>query len=164
MTANAGENERMSAEDEERHGDVPADTFAVRLVLVRHHAGRLSIEKAAEKCGLNAGNWANWEGGRQPRDRAEVAGAIADALGVDFNWLFWGGPLEGPKGRPVRHLAKRPVNDTLRYSTSSVRPMSTRTRATGPKGRGDTTGPPLGRPVVIDHSTSSSAARPTNAV
>lgn len=134
---------------------MPADTFAVRLVLVRHHAGRLSIEKAAELCGLNSGNWANWEGGRQPRDRFEVAGVIADALGIDFNWLLQGGPLESPKGRLVkRRVTKRPTSDTVWNPTSSVRPSSKGPRAGRPNNRSDLTAPRIRRPVVVDGSLS----------
>lgn len=101
-------------------GRIPADTFAVRLVLARYLAGRLSIEKAAAQCGLNPGNWAHWEDGRRPRDRVEVAQAVAAGLDVDFNWLLLGGPLAGARGVPTR-----PPRDTLRYPPRSIRAILT---------------------------------------
>jgi hypothetical protein len=110
MTASTGERDERQSPREypEGPGDIPADTFALRLVASRHHAGRLSIEQAAARCRLsdgeklNSGNWANWENGVQPRDRVEVARAVAEGLGMDFNWLLLGGPLLPARGRPVR--------------------------------------------------------------
>ena len=96
-------------------GRIPADTFPVRLVLARYLAGRLSIEKAAAQCGLNPGNWAHWEDGRRPRDRVEIAQAIATGLDVDFNWLLLGGALAGPRGVPTRT-----VRDTHDYPALTV--------------------------------------------
>lgn len=119
-TANTGERDGP--------GDVPADTFAARLVLVRHFAGRLSIERAAERCGLNSGNWVRWEDGASPRDKADVAQAIADGLNIDREWLLFGGPLLSARGRPT----KRSTAVTERYSQVAVRPADTR-----PKGRAD---------------------------
>lgn len=114
-------------------GSIPADTFAARLVLARHFAGRLSIEQAARRCGLNAGNWAHWEDGRKPRDKVEVAGAIAAGLDVNFNWLLLGGPLAGPRGMPVesrRRSDERPDGLNMRYPQRPDRP-----RVTRPNGR-----------------------------
>jgi transcriptional regulator with XRE-family HTH domain len=122
MTANPGEHESEEAHTEGQPGAVPADTFAVRLVLSRHHAGRLSIEQAAKRCGLNSGNWANWEDGRQPRDRVEVAQQIAEGLGMDFDWLLLGGPLIPARGKPVN----RPDVNMRRKPQSTVRPPDTR--------------------------------------
>jgi transcriptional regulator with XRE-family HTH domain len=162
MTTPGEHGERELAEGQ-RRGRVPADTLSVRLMLARKLAG-VSIREAADLCGLGRGAWTKWENGARPLDLLEITGIIAERLDIDVDWLRFGGPLAGPKGREVRSLTKRSMNDTLRYSTSSVRPMSTRPRAGRPNGRGDATAPALGRPVVIDHSTSSSAARPTNAV
>jgi transcriptional regulator with XRE-family HTH domain len=110
MTANAGEqDERSNAPNDSTHappGDRPADTFAARLVLTRHHAGRLSIEQAAKACGLNAGTWHHWENGKIPRNQLDVAQAISDGLGMDFHWLLLGGPLLPARGRPVRKSSR----------------------------------------------------------
>jgi hypothetical protein len=104
MTANTGERERWDERRDypEGPGDIPADTFAARLVLARHHAGRLSIEKAADRCGLNSGNWVRWEDGALPRDKVEVAEAVAEGLGMNLKWVLHGGPLLSGRGRPTR--------------------------------------------------------------
>jgi transcriptional regulator with XRE-family HTH domain len=83
-------------------GGIPSDTFAARLLLARHHAGRLSQREAAEKCGLNYASWSNWEEGRRPRDLLEVVQQIAEALDIDRTWLLFGGPLLPARGRPTR--------------------------------------------------------------
>jgi len=151
-----------------RQGRIPADTLSNRITLARKLDG-VTIKEAVAKVyavtgvKLSESSWANWETGMRPQRETDVIQAISEGLDVDRQWLMFGGPLAGPKGREVRPVTKRPVNDTFRYSTSSVRPTSMRPRQGRPNGRGDTTAPPIGRPVVIDHSTSSSAARPTNA-
>lgn len=129
MTANTGENgERAnspSPSTEAAGGDIPADTFAARLVLSRHHAGRLSIEQAARTCGLNAGTWHHWETGKVPRNQVDVAQAISEGLGMDFHWLLLGGPLLPARGRPV----KRTGEIRLPYLKQAVR--TTPCRSTG---------------------------------
>lgn len=126
MTANIGERERSR---------IPEDTLAARLVLARHHAGRLSIERAAERCGLNPGNWAHWEDGRRPRDPVAVADAIEAGLGVDSDWL-----LRGRRGGHTPYSARRSdrpkdnrPNDRPRTGSSSSdlrRPMRRTSGAT----------------------------------
>jgi hypothetical protein len=143
MTANTGERaDRDSVRDyPEGPGEIPGDTWALRLVASRHHAGRLSIEKAANACGLNPANWVRWEAGAKPRDpdRVEVSQAIADGLGMNFHWLLYGGPLLPARGRPVKRsgrvrpaylsppvrVARRHTNGGARRvtSTSSPQPM-----------------------------------------
>ncbi len=80
---------------------VPADTFGHRLMLARAEKGHLTIDDAARQCGQGAQNWSNWEHGRMPRDKVEVAEAVAEALGIDRDWLLHGGPLTPPV-RPSR--------------------------------------------------------------
>lgn len=101
-------------------GDIPADTFGARLVLARYHAGRLSIEKAAEKCGLNSGNWVRWEDGALPRDKVEVAQAISDGLGINFNWLLLGGPLLSARGRPTGKVSANRVTPEYPYDAEWI--------------------------------------------
>jgi hypothetical protein len=114
MTANTGEpaiNAGAGDSSPPGQGDIPADTFGARLVLARYHAGRLSIEKAAEKCGLNSEGWRRWEDGSQPRDKVEVIQAVSEGLRIDFNWLLLGGPL-----RPSRKRSPRgTVQPTVQY-------------------------------------------------
>jgi hypothetical protein len=126
--------------------DIPGDTFSVRLVIARHHAGRLSIEQAAKQCGLNPGNWAHWEDGRRPRDAFDVAHAVSEGLQIDRDWLMFGGPLLGARGRP----AKRAVEDTGRYRhlSSGPTPGTVRPQTGRPKVRTDSQRPisPPARP------------------
>jgi transcriptional regulator with XRE-family HTH domain len=86
---------------------IPRDTFRARLMLTRLHAGDLTIREAAAKCGLNYGSWANWEKGIKPRDKLETAEAISDGLGVDRDWLLFGGPL-APEDRRHGRVVSRP--------------------------------------------------------
>lgn len=147
------ERERELAAPEQRQGRVPADTLANRLMLARALAGHLSIREAADMCGLGRGAWTKWERGTRPADVLEIVPIIAEKLDVDEQWLMWGGPLESPKGRPVRSLADRPSRHTSRYAGSPVRTMPDRPMSTGPKGRGDRRTPKTGRPVIIDEPT-----------
>jgi transcriptional regulator with XRE-family HTH domain len=104
MTANPGEPQTSATPTPQ--GRIPADTFAVRVLLSRHLAG-LTVRDAAEQCGLNDATWSTWESGRLPRDYPGVCRAIADGLDVDFMWLMLGGPLEAPRGKPVAKRVKK---------------------------------------------------------
>lgn len=141
-----------------RQGRIPADTFANRLVLARKLAG-MTIRDAASAAGLNYGSWSNWENGKRPIDILQVVDAISEALDIDQEWLLFGGPLAGPKGREVRRVTKRPTSDTVWNSTSPVRSSSRRPMSGRPNGRGDSTRPKVGRPVVIDSSLGGIADR-----
>lgn len=83
----------MTVQTETPVRQVPADTFAARIMLARMHAGNLTYSQAAERCGLSRENWANWERGKRPRDMGDAVRRISDGLGVDREWLMWGGPL-----------------------------------------------------------------------
>jgi len=85
-------------------GDIPADTFANRLMLSRAHAGHLSIREAADLCSLGRGAWTNWEQGARPQDLVEVCQVISEKLHINFNWLLLGGPLRSSSGRPTRRV------------------------------------------------------------
>ena len=92
-------------------------------MLARDHAGRLSIREAAEKCGLNYRTWATWETGAASRTKVEDAQIIAEVLGVDLDWLLYGGPLPAP-ARPAR-------KHRVAYARRSVRPGARRPRRIG---------------------------------
>lgn len=94
---------------------VPADTFDHRLMLARSHAGRLTIGEAAMKCGLSPQNWSNWEKGKTPRDILDVIQAVSEGLGVDRDWLMYGGQLAAPERR------NRPISRRA-YSSRTTRP------------------------------------------
>jgi transcriptional regulator with XRE-family HTH domain len=128
-----------------REGDIPADTFAARLLLARHHAGRLSQREAAEKCGLNYASWSNWEDGRRPRDLLEVVDQISAGLRINREWLLFGGPLLPARGRPIRKAS----DITGAYPRPSVRPIDS--RPTG-RTRTRTATQPARRHRLIDRS------------
>ncbi len=77
----------------------PEDTFAARLMLVRKHL-ELSQEAIAERCGLDGASWGYWERGGSPQKKDSTVFKIANALGVDRDWLMWGGPLASTKWSP----------------------------------------------------------------
>lgn len=113
---------------------IPEDTFAHRLMLARAHAGHISIRVAAEKCGYGRGAWTGWERGMRPSDKLEVAEVVSEQLGVDFEWLLFGGQLTPEAGaRPGRTL-RRVVRQSSERSTYSVAPAE-RTGFTPPHQR-----------------------------
>jgi transcriptional regulator with XRE-family HTH domain len=150
---------------------IPHDTFEARLMLARLHAGRLSIREAAERCGFTNESWSGWERGRQPHNKMEVVEAISEGLGIDRDWLSWGGPLAQPERRGPRTVTRRrTVNKT--YATPAVRPTGPRSQrallapghATGrhPNGRpasamSGTTPADIRRPAITGHTHSGSS-------
>ena len=78
-------------------GWVPEDSLAHRLVLVRRQLG-LSQREAALRTGLTFGEWQSLEDGRSARGLDVKVGRISTTLGVDREWLMWGGPLAGKPG------------------------------------------------------------------
>jgi transcriptional regulator with XRE-family HTH domain len=140
---------------------IPADTFAARLMLARAHAGHLSIREAADRCGLGRGAWTNWERGALPVGEGQIVKIISESLGVDRDWLLFGGPLAQPERRGLRTITRRrTLNKT--YSPPPV-------RATGPRSQrallapGHTTGRhPAGRVVsATPGTTPADVRRPT---
>lgn len=153
MTTSTGESAADLREQPGR-GAIPADTFAARLRLVRMHAGDLTILEAAERTGLNYGSWSNWERGMMPRDLRDVVLAITGALGIDRDWLMYGGPLAPEPRRRARggSLANRPRGLTFRDDS---RPGDVTARSVGARpARGDACRPgdkrPAGRPGPHD--------------
>jgi transcriptional regulator with XRE-family HTH domain len=76
---------------------IPRDTLATRILLVRTSLG-LSQREASAQTGIPYGSWQSMEDGRSPRDLAAKVAAISLALGVDRDWLMWGGPLANDSG------------------------------------------------------------------
>lgn len=108
----------MSAQQD--HGWVPEDTLANRLVLVRRSLG-MTQRAAAEKCGLTFGEWQSLEEGRQARGLDVKVARISRALGVNRDWLIWGGPLGGgpsgdDNGRVAAETVPGPDRITRGYS------------------------------------------------
>lgn len=109
---------------------VPVDTFAARLVLARLHAGRMSIRDAAKLCGFTNETWSGWERGRNPQDLLSTVETISEKLGVDRDWLLWGGPLATETSRRVRALKPRVLKKAGETSMSYATAENGRRRAT----------------------------------
>lgn len=71
---------------------IPEDTFGLRLIALRTHL-QLTQAEIAARCELDDGSWSNWERGVKPRGMDGIVRKITEALGVDRDWLMWGGPL-----------------------------------------------------------------------
>jgi transcriptional regulator with XRE-family HTH domain len=84
----------MAAYEAEGHHEpfIPTDTFALRLIAIRKELG-LTQAEAALRCGFDDGSWSNWENGTRPRGMDVVVEKISSSLGVDRDWLMWGGGL-----------------------------------------------------------------------
>ncbi|EFG75282.1 hypothetical protein HMPREF0591_4845 [Mycobacterium parascrofulaceum ATCC BAA-614] len=68
------------------------DSFAARLVLVRHEMG-WNAKEAALACGISPQSWREWElSGRRPRDYEGVCKQIAARTKCDLIWLMVGDP------------------------------------------------------------------------
>ena len=102
---------RMSTQMHE-HGDVPRDTFPMRLAIARFHAGNISAKEAALRVGVSGQAWRNWEAERSPgAHQPAMLAYIAQQLGVDEDWLRNGGPLTGPSSP-----GDQPGSNTVWYS------------------------------------------------
>lgn len=76
---------------------IPADSLANRLILIRRELG-LSQREAALRCGVGFGSWQSWENGSAPRNALRDLVWVAERLGVDRDWLMFGGPLRPDDG------------------------------------------------------------------
>ncbi len=94
---------------------VPRQTFGIRLILIRRELG-FTVKQAAERCGIHYATWSTWENGAKPADLVRAVTDIANALGVDRDWLMWGQTQnaprpDGPEGEGeslVRHEGLEP--------------------------------------------------------
>lgn len=123
MSVNEGERTTASAV----HGAVPNDSFGNRLMLARAHAGHLSIREAAELCDIGRGAWTNWEKGARPVGLIEIAEVVSEKLGVDRDWLIFGGPLTTPEPAGRRQLKRRSgragaTNESGRQAVRAIEP------------------------------------------
>lgn len=80
---------------------IPNDeTFGARLALIRQKMGWGNVAEAALACGLPANSWRNWErDNRNPRNIVEIAEAVSNRTGADFDWLLRGQRVPGRAGR-----------------------------------------------------------------
>jgi transcriptional regulator with XRE-family HTH domain len=90
----------------------PEDTLATRLYVMRKQMG-LSQREAALKTGVPFGTWQGMEEGRGTRHIAVHVQKICAQLGVDREWLMWGGPLDGGDGTSVRSSCFTALTDGM---------------------------------------------------
>lgn len=103
-------------------GTIPVDSFGNRLMLARAHAGHISIREAADLCNIGRGAWTNWEKGARPVDVIDVVEVIAEKLGVDREWLLFGGQLSAADRRTRRRLSSGSSQATASYLRQDERP------------------------------------------
>lgn len=116
---------RMTTATNPGAGWRPDDSLANRLILLRAER-KLSQRMAAQTCDITFGEWQGMEAGRGTRQVDVKVKKIALALGVDRDWLMWGGPLAndggtggdgnapapiptGPDESPLTGLNRRPL-------------------------------------------------------
>lgn len=98
----------------------PEDTFGYRLYLLRSELG-LTLKEVAALCDLNDKSWSNWEQGHSPRNQLDVVKKIADATGVNRDWLMWGST--SARKRTSDHLQALPSGLDRRYTSRPNRPL-----------------------------------------
>lgn len=77
----------------------PVDSLENRLRLIRAEK-KLSQRAAAELIGITQREWQIMEDGRAARRIDQKVAKIAATLGVDRDWLMWGGALDGAEVNP----------------------------------------------------------------
>lgn len=96
---------------------VPADSFRIRLAIVRTEMG-WNYDQAEAATGVGSESWRTWEKGlRHCTDITGVSRKIAEVTPYDLNWLALGGPLAAEVVVPE----PRPSRSRRRASTSAVR-------------------------------------------
>ncbi|EAS0269343.1 helix-turn-helix transcriptional regulator [Salmonella enterica] len=104
----------------------PHDTLPNRLKLLRAELD-ITQKECALRIGVTPRIWQGMEEGRAVRDLHKHVQAIADAYGVDRDWLLWGGALapetNGPEGgeqSPLPDLNRRPSAYKVRSLPGAV--------------------------------------------
>lgn len=106
---------------------IPADTFRLRLAMVRTEMG-WNYEQAQAATGIGAESWRTWEKGtRRCTDVIGVSRQIADATPYDQTWLALGGQLASEEVAPLPPLpTKRGKNSAKATSIRSITSRSSR--------------------------------------
>jgi len=103
--------------DSDRGRRIPADSFRIRLAIVRAEMG-WNYDQAEAATGVGKESWRQWEKGlRHCSDVIGVSRRIADATPFDQTWLALGGPL-APAEDPAS--IKRSRNEHSRRCTAFV--------------------------------------------
>lgn len=87
----------MTASTLPQRRKIPRDSFALRLLALRHDLG-LSQEEIADLCEVKRPTWATWERGSMPRNVADAARKISEATGYSLSWLLFGSTPTSPDG------------------------------------------------------------------
>ena len=105
---------------------VPADTFRLRLAMVRTEMG-WNYEQAQAATGIGAESWRTWEKGtRRCTDVIGVSRQIADATPYDQTWLALGGPLPTEDVAPLPPVPSKRGKAAAQASIRSITSRSTR--------------------------------------
>lgn len=102
---------------------LPTGTFGQRLRVMRL-ARDLTVEEAAEACGVPAVTWRTWEKGAKPRDMEVKVRQIHNAMGVHLDWLMWGiTPDDGGSSAPTPKGGGTPPERPIDQSRCTVRAL-----------------------------------------
>lgn len=104
---------------------VPADSFRIRLAIVRTAMG-WNYEEAQAATGIGSESWRQWEKGlRHCTDVIGVSKRISEVTPYDQTWLVFGGPLADDDTDPLDRRGRRKVSTRRVSSGSSGQLMST---------------------------------------
>lgn len=116
--------------ESESGGRIPADSFRVRLAIVRTVMG-WNYDQAQAATGISSESWRLWEkGARHCSDVIGVSRRIAQVTPYDQTWLALGGPLAREEERPLataRRGRRNPASNS-RVSSQSSRGCVSSTR------------------------------------
>lgn len=109
---------------------IPADSFRIRLAIVRTEMG-WNYDQAEAATGVGSESWRQWEKGlRHCTDIIGISRKIADATPYDQAWLALGGPLgreeDSPSRPPIRRA--KTVTSIRRVKSQPNRGCVTTTR------------------------------------
>jgi transcriptional regulator with XRE-family HTH domain len=109
----------------------PHDTFALRLVALRHDL-EMTQQEISDLVGVKRAAWNTWENGSIPQRQADIAKKISDATGYELSWLLYGGSL-----------SDTPTNDDHPAGRLEVRILSQELQARRSQARRTSVEPPL---------------------
>lgn len=107
---------------------VPADSFRIRLAIVRTEMG-WNYDQAEAATGISSESWRLWEKGqRHCTDVIGVSRKIAQVTPYDQSWLALGGPLSAEETPAPRPRAVKKTASIRRVKTQSSHGCVSRTR------------------------------------
>ena len=106
---------------------IPADSFGIRLAIVRAEMG-WNYDQAQAATGVSSESWRLWERGRHCTDVIGVSKKIAQVTDYDQTWLAFGGPLTEEEPHPDRRRRRVAAASTSRVSSVSTGQLMSPTR------------------------------------